>query len=134
MDKNKYSKEIQNLIDNVLKGLNTLAPDTLKYANKLLKIANNLNDDSLRSFAYYNKALYYYFKAEISSYRPLIKKAAYYALKSDDQMSLSRIYNFIAVDTHNNGCFDIAFNYYILAYNYAQSINDEDSMAIIESK
>ena len=133
MDKYKYSKDIQNLIDNILEGLSTLSPDTLKYANKLLKIANNLNDDSLKSFAYYNKALYYYFKAEISSYRPLIKKAAYYALKSDDQMSLSRIYNFIAVDTHNNGCFDIAFNYYILAYNYAQSINDEDSMAIIES-
>ena len=37
-------------------------------------------------------------KREISKYQPLVKKAVYFALKDDDQTSIARIYNFIAVD------------------------------------
>ena len=127
------SKKVDELIDQCLFELSSLSPKTLKITNKLLKIAKDTNDDSLKSFAYYHQALYHYFKREISKYQPLVKKAVYYALRDDDQTSIARIYNFIAVDNHNNGALDIAYNYFMLAYNYANNMQNEGLMAIIES-
>lgn len=133
MEPQKYGKDIQELISQISLEISSLSPNATETINKLLKKADELNDNSLKSFVYYNETLYYYFKADIATYRPLIKKAINCALLADDQVMLARIYNFIAVDSHNSGCFDIAYNYYSLAYNYAEKNNDVGSQAIIES-
>ena len=133
MEIKDYPQDIQDLITQFLNEVRSISPNALKTSAKLLKIATSLNDDSLKSSIYYHKALYYYFQSDISTYRPLIKKAIFHALKADDQLLLSRIYNIIAVDAHNSGCFDIAYNYYILAYNYANANDDIGSIALLES-
>ena len=133
MEVTKYSEDIQELINQCPLEVSSLSPNATKTIKKLLKTANEFNDNSLKSYVYYHESLYYYFKADIAAYRPLIKKAINCALLADDQIMLSRIYNFIAVDAHNSGCFDIAYNYYSLAYNYAEKNNIGDSQAIIES-
>ena len=133
MEAQNYGKDIQELIAQCSLEISSLSPNATETINKLLKKADELNDNSLKSFVFYNETLYYYFKADIATYRSLIKKAINCALQADDQVMLARIYNFIAVDSHNSGCFDIAYNYYSLAYNYAEKNNDEGSQAIIES-
>ena len=133
MEIKDYPQDIQDLITQFLNEVRSISPNALKTSAKLLKIATSLSDDSLKSSIYYHKALYYYFQSDISTYRPLIKKAIFHALKADDQLLLSRIYNIIAVDAHNSGCFDIAYNYYILAYNYANANDDIGSIALLES-
>ena len=133
MEKSNYSKEIQELIDQLAIEVRSISPNALKTSNKLLKIANRLKDDSLKSFIYYHETLYYYFQSNIPIYRSLIKKSLYYALKADNQLLLSKIYTTIAVDSHNSGCFDIAYNYYTLAYNYANAVDDIGSVALIET-
>ena len=133
METTNYSEDIQELINQCPLEVSSLSPNATKTIKKLLKIADEFNDNSLKSYVYYHESLYYYFKADIAAYRPLIKKAINCALLADDQIMLSRIYNFIAVDAHNSGCFDIAYNYYSLAYNYAEKNNIGDSQAIIES-
>ena len=133
MERNNHDKEVQELIDQCMTELSSRSEKALRLLKKLVKKANDLNDDSLMGFAYYYQALYHYFNADIYTYRPLIKKSIYHALKADDISMLSKINNLIAVDAHNNGCFDIAYNYYILAYNDAERLNDIESIALIES-
>lgn len=134
MDKTKYKEEIQVLIDACLAEISILSPRVKRMVRQLIQQGKNLQDDALLGFAYYYQTQYLYYRGGSSeSYRSCLKKAFSHALKADDETMLSHIYGFIAADALNNGCFDIAYNNYIMALNIANRRGDTNTKALVEA-
>lgn len=134
MEKTKYNQEIQALIDSCLTEISILSPRVKGTLRQIIQWGKDLQDDALLGFAYYYQAQCLYYQGGSSaSYRSCLKKAFFHALRADDQAMLSHIYGFIAADALNNGCFDIAYNNYIMALSIANRRGDAKTRALVEA-
>lgn len=134
MDKTKYDETIQELIDRCLAEIGIMSPRVKGTTQALIRQGKKLQDDALLGFAYYYQAQYLYYRdGSVESYRSILKKAFSHTLIADEQTMLSRIYGSIAADALNNGCFDIAYNNYMMAMNIANRIGDKGIKALIEA-
>ncbi|MBQ7145852.1 MAG: GGDEF domain-containing protein [Lachnospiraceae bacterium] len=134
MEKTKYNQEIQALIDSCLTEISILSPRVKGTLRQIIQRGKDLQDDALLGFAYYYQAQCLYYQGGSSaSYRSCLKKAFFHALRADDQAMLSHIYGFIAADALNNGCFDIAYNNYIMALSIANRRGDAKTRSLVEA-
>ena len=130
----RFDKETNLLIQDCVQQLSVFSPGLPATIRKLRRVARKVSDEWLLAFTYYHEAMYvYYTSSNSSAYRRYMQKAVYHILRADEKYMLSHIYNFIAIDAHNSGCFDIAFNYYMTAMRLATELKDTGARALIDS-
>lgn len=134
MDIARYDQQTQQLLRDCLQQLSVISKKAPATIRKLMERAETLDDDAVRGFALYHRALYiYYTQGDNKKYRPVLNRAMRCLLRADERTLLSRAYNFIAVDAHNNGLFDIAYNYYMTALRMTDRNDPNNVAALIET-
>ncbi|MBR0092567.1 MAG: GGDEF domain-containing protein [Lachnospiraceae bacterium] len=122
MDSSAYDAKTAELIDQCTALMKTLDPAVLKLFPRIRKRAGELEDNALMGFAcYYESYMIYYMGTDYHTFRPSLTKSVRYLLRSGDYEMLAGVYNFVAVDAHNNGNYDVAYNYYMTGKRFADA-------------
>ena len=101
---------------------------------RLKRIALKENDHGLLGFAYYGIAeAYYSLELDYANFRKNLQKAIENLHRSNETDLLARAYNFIGIDAMNNGCFDIAYHYYMTSLRVASTVDDSVVTGIASS-
>ena len=97
----------------------------MKYLKALRKIAEEDQDYGLVGFVHYGMAeAYYSLELDYAKFRKSLRKAIENLHRSDETVLLARAYNLIGLDAMNNGCFDIAYHYYMTPLRIASSVEN----------
>lgn len=131
MDSFSYDKKTAVLIEQCNALMRTLDPAVMNLFPRLRRRARELGDSALMGYAYYYQAyMVYYMGTGYRTFRPVLTKAVRYLLHSGDYDMLANVYNFIAVDAHNNGNYDVAYNYYMTGKRFAD-MTEETTIASV---
>ncbi|MBQ6735548.1 MAG: diguanylate cyclase [Lachnospiraceae bacterium] len=131
MDGFSYDKKTAVLIEQCNSLMRTLDPAVMNLFPRLRRRARELGDSALMGCAYYYQAyMIYYMGTGYHTFRPVLTKAVRYLLHSGDYEMLANVYNFIAVDAHNNGNYDVAYNYYMTGKRFAD-MTEETTIASV---
>ena len=124
MDINNYSKDIQDLINKMLKQKGLVTPDIFETLTTLMKIAEEMEDENLIGYTHYHIAdSLYAFEIDYGRFRAHLAKAINYLQMCGDDENLVRAYNYVGIDANNNGLFDVAYYHFKNALDLAESIN-----------
>ena len=112
----RYDRQTQDLLKEIATLRDTNDRRILSAVARLKRTATALNDNYLLGFTYYHSAYgKYYFRKNYGNFTEDLVRAAGYLVYTNDHEILARVYNFVAVDSHMHGCYNIAYNYYMNA-------------------
>ena len=112
----RYDRQTQDLLKEIATLRDTNDKRILSAVARLKRTATALNDNYLLGFTYYHSAYgKYYFRKNYGNFTDDLVRAARYLVYTNDHEILARVYNFVAVDAHMRGCYNIAYNYYMNA-------------------
>ena len=126
-------KNVSHLIEEMQNALPLPGRRVFGVLKKLEKEALKLEDSALLGFVYY-----YYVNAHVSrneqtKAHKYIRLAVNHLMRSGDAELLARTFNLFALDAQYSGCYDIAQNYYQMAYTLVQKNEDSLVRAIVDS-
>ena len=133
MDLSRYDAPTQELVNHYLDLQRRQEPAAWKALAKLQKLAKQSGDDALLGFVCYQYAYSnYYSGGNPKKIRSHLTEAVRHFLRCEDYEQLARTYNFIAVDAHSSGVFDIAYNYYLTSLFYNAQKESPGNRALVE--
>lgn len=115
----RYDRQTQDLLKDIAALRDANDRRILSAVARLKKTATALNDNYLLGFTYYHSAYgKYYFRKNYGGFTDDLVRAAKYLVFTDDHEIIARVYNFVAVDAHMRGCYNIAYNFYMNALEH----------------
>lgn len=133
MNPDRYDAPVKNLIKEYLEQQRTQQASAWKTLAALKKEASALGDYALSGFVSYQYAYsHYYSGGDHKKVRRYLKDAVHYLLRSDDHEMLAKTYNFIAIEAHDSGVYDIAYNYYLTSMYYDEKRDSSGNTALVE--
>ena len=100
---------------------------------KILKIALETEDELLCGHAYVCMANVAYFQTgDFAAFLKNLRHAIRYVMRSGDEALMKSVYYLISLDALNNGMYDIAYNYAIIALDVAQKIGSDVDIGTLE--
>lgn len=131
MVKDKLFEELNN---NLLSYLDARDPKALKVISELKNLGLERGDNDIIGYAYYRYAYYYYFTAQdIKKLRKYLQIAIKYLLRSNNKEYLGAAYNLVAYDAQDQGSYDIAYAYYMIALKTLDGVEGTPLPALIAS-
>ena len=117
-------KDVEILKQKLLKLLGAQDPKSLSVIRQLRKIGEADGDNGLIGYAYYRYAYYYYFSnQDLKKFRKYLQLAIRYLLRSDDKEFLGGAYNLVAYDAQDQGSYDVAYAYFMIALQTAEQVS-----------
>lgn len=130
----KKDLHFEQLNNKLLACLDARDPNATKVISELKKLGVERGDNDIIGYAYYRYAYYYYFTAQdINKLRKYLQKAIKYLLRSDNKEFLGAAYNLVAYDAQDQGSFDIAYAYYMIAVKTLKGVDGIPLPALIMS-
>ena len=118
----------------LMKLLKAQDPKALKIIDKLKNIGIRKKDNSLIGYAYYRYAYFYYFSnQDLSKFRKNVQLAIKHLIRSDNKEFLGGSYNLVAYDALDQGCYDVAYAYYMLAVKTLENEHNISLPGLIEA-
>ncbi len=109
-------REVRELNEELMRLLGARKSESLAIIDKLNRKGKRSGDNALIGYAQYRYAYYYYFTIQdLSKFRKHIQLAIHYLLRSDNKEYLGGTYNLIAYDAQDQGCYDVAYAYFMIA-------------------
>lgn len=134
MEKMDIQKKAELLNNELLSLLSSRDSSALKVIAKIKRLGIENKDNALIGYAYYRYAYFYYFtKQDLKKFRKYVQAAIQYLLRSDDKEYLGGSYNLIAYDAIDQGAYDIAYAYYMLAIKASRQKKDIALPGLIEA-
>lgn len=132
MNPELYSKDIQKLMNNILKERVRLDDNFLKYSKELLIIAKESKDPSLLSFAYYYAAEAYYMQSDLyDKFSYLLLSGIQFQQNTHEYELLSRSYNLLGIDALNHGNDELGLDYFLTAIHFCAKLPDDKLSGIM---
>jgi len=130
----KKDRLFEQLNNKLLRCLDARDPKALKVISELKNLGLDRGDNDIIGYAYYRYAYYYYFTAQdIKKLRKHVQIAIKYLLRSDNKEYLGAAYNLVAYDAQDQGSFDIAYAYYMIALKTLEDLEGTPLPALIAS-
>lgn len=134
MHSNSDFRQIQKLKQDLMKLLENRDPKALNYIEMLENKGAETADIDLIGYSYYRYAYYYYFtNQDILKFRKNVSEAIKYLLRSKDKEYLAGAYNLVAYDAVDQGVYDIAYAYFVMALDLLRDRHDIALPGIIEA-
>ena len=130
MDKKKKAKtkDFETLNKDLLKLLGEHDAKAIHVIDEIMELGRRKKDKNIVGYAYYRYAYYYYFTSQnTAKFRKHIEIAIKYLLRTDDKEYLGSTYNLVAYDAQDQGHYDTAYAYYMLA---VQTTKDIEGIAL----
>ena len=130
----KQEKDIKLLNQELMKLLGNQDPKVLEIIDEIKKLGISKKDNAIIGYAYYRYAYYYYFTAQdLRKFRKNVQEAIKYLLRSNDKEFLGGAYNLIAYDAQDQGNYDVAYAYYMLAVKTSEQAEDISLPGLLEA-
>ena len=126
-------KTISLLIEEMQNALPLPGRRVFGVLRKLEKEALKQEDSALLGFVYYYFVNAHVSRNEQEKAHKYIRLAVDHLMRSGDAELLARTFNLFALDAQYSGCYDIAQNYYQMAYTLVQKNEDSLVRAIVDS-
>lgn len=127
-------KVFEQLNNKLLNCLDARDPKSLKVVSEIKNLGLERGDNDIIGYAYYRYAYYYYFTAQDKKkLRKYLQIAIKYLLRSDNKEYLGAAYNLVAYDAQDQGSFDIAYAYYMIALKTLEGVEGTPLPALIAS-
>ena len=136
MDFKGYDKKIQEIIELVEKQYTLFDEEIFHNLGLLLGIAEELEDDALAGYVYYQLAdAYYSFHFDVEGMQKYLSLGIKVQQEAQDFTLLAKSYNLLGITEFLRGNFGLAFDYYMSALDYCKSLTTKDSglLGIINS-
>lgn len=134
MDMSLYDAKTASLIQKVLSQQKEMDPGVFRSIARLKRIAKEADDAALLGFAYYQQAdACYTMEVDYAKFRKCLGKAIGYLRDSEDAELLVRAYNFVGIDASNNGSYDVAYYYYMMALRAVENLNNDYLKGIVNA-
>ena len=111
------SEAVAPLIEEMQRLLPLPGNRVFRTLKKLEKEASALGDDRLAGFVRFYYALAYYSHDEHAKTHASLHRAIEHLMRAGDDVVLARAFNLFALDAQRYGCYDIARNYYRMAFS-----------------
>lgn len=99
---------------------------------RILKHGMEMEDDALCGHAHICMANIAYFQTgDLAAFLKNLRQAIRFVLRSEDDASLKSIYYLISLDALNNGMYDVAYNYAIIALDLATHIGSDNDIGTL---
>ena len=132
MDINTYDEKTAALIRTCLEQQRTRNPKAIASLESLKKIAEKTKDNSLLGFAcFYLANTHYRMNLNYHHFRSYLVKGISCLQQTDDYSLLARSYNYVGIDASNNGCYDVAYHYFMMSQRIVEPMNDPYLESII---
>lgn len=95
-----------------------------KVFSKLLRIAGDTGDFGLLGFVYFHRANYHYISGAYDAFYRDLGLAIRALLRSDEHELLARSFNLFANEAYSKGALDVAYNYYMTAFQFLENKSD----------
>ncbi|MBP3735558.1 MAG: GGDEF domain-containing protein [Lachnospiraceae bacterium] len=122
----ELTEEMQRLLP--LSGKKVFGP-----LKKLKEKSAAIGDDGLTGFVFFYYALAYYMKNDRERLHQSLRDCIRHLLKADDGELLARAFNLFALEAQHSGCYDIAHNYFHMAYSLVEDEPHSLVRAILDS-
>lgn len=132
MDRNKYNKEIQDMMHEIQANCETNTELALECCNKLIEYGKSIEDDSLIAFGYYYSGVVYYVVNDGNHFYDAITSALSYLSKVEDWELMARCYNFLGISSVSRGNAAIALEYYLTATQYCKKAKSEYFASVLQ--
>ena len=134
MKEARMSQTTESVQKELLQRLTALDPAAVLLIRRLERIARQTNDSRLLGYALYRYAYYYYFTApDYRLFRKHVQQAIRYLLRSGDAEYLAGMYNLVAYDAQDHGCYDLAYAYFMQAVQAAESLKGISLPGLVEA-
>lgn len=134
MDITTYDSKTATLIRKVLDQQKEMQPGIFRSISRLKKIARDTEDDGLLGFALYQEAdACYSLEVDYVKFRKVLGQSIAYLRRAEDPEILTRAYNLVGIDASNNGSFDVAYYYYMLALRTCENVDDDYLKGIVNA-
>lgn len=110
-----YSDEIREGIDEIIRLLPGADARLFAALKKLEKASRAVDDPALHGQIHFWYASCYYLRGDYDRYAHYLRKAMEQLLRSSETEETARAINLFATNAQRLGCFDVAYNYYMLA-------------------
>ena len=132
MDINKYDEKTKSLIELCLEQQRTRDPKALSSLEALKKVAEKAKDNELLGFAcFYIANTHYRMNLNNHHFRSYLVKGISCLQQTDDYALLARSYNYVGIDACNNGCFDVAYHYFMMAQRILDPLDEPYMKSIV---
>ena len=134
MTSNTEQYNVEALKEELMKCLGARDPKSLSIIHKLKQIATEKKDNGLLGYAYYRYAYFYYFsQTDRKKFRRNLQLAIRYLLRSRDMEYLGGAYNLVAYDAQDQGYYDVAYAYFMIAFQAASQVDGIALPGLIEA-
>ena len=133
MEFSKYNPELQQLISEIRLAAQEPGTKAIRLLRKLEKREEMREDDSLHGLLHYLYADMWQTRKDRERFMKHLRRSVGYFLRTDEKEDLARAYNLFAVDAHQKGCFDVAYDYYYIARSFVEGGKDSLAYAMIEA-
>ena len=134
MKEARMSQTTESVQKELLQRLTALDPAAISLIRRLERIARQTNDSRLLGYALYRYAYYYYFTApDYRLFRKHVQQAIRYLLRSGDAEYLAGMYNLVAYDAQDHGCYDLAYAYFMQAVQASESLTGISLPGLVEA-
>ena len=133
MNTQRFSSDIQQLIDDHQASLPSGDLQTIEILNELKDKALSLGDEELLGYVYHSLAFAHYFIAsDYDAFIDNVRRAAKVLLGLEDQSELIHVYYLIAIDALNKGLYDLSYHYFSMAHNISLETQQVLSASILK--
>ena len=130
----QQNRSIEALKEELMRLLGAHDPGALRVIRKIHRLGMERNDSGAIGYAYYRYAYFYYFlEPDLKKFRQNLQQAIHYLLRSNDMEFLGGAYNLIAYDALDQGRFDIAYAYFMIAVKAAEQVKDIALPGLLEA-
>lgn len=133
----KTAPDVEKRILEELAGANQMVAlrdrRALSRLKALRRDALETKDPGLIGRVFYSHALAAYFFGSYDKLCGYLYNAIRYLLRSDEHLTLARAYNLFAVHAQHSGVYDVAYDYFLMAYSVTSGKGDELEHAVIDA-